>query len=320
MNINRTALSVAGMVTIAAASFAYMTQIGLEIGALEDTRTATMSIPDTNGLLVGSRVLLRGIAIGHVTAIAPKVDHIDVDWDYDTNYDIPVDSHYRVDNLSALGETYLAVSPATSQGPYLADGASIDTANIVVPTTFKELSERLTRMLEQVDPHRVSDIFHELDVALPDGPDVLSNLSRAGDLLAAAVVDNTTELTKILSTVQPLLLDSDWLSTDLAGATPNMAPMGTNITKMLDGMAWTVKNGPLRDGIRYGVGPFIGELQKFLDNTSADLNTLGVDLLPPVRAGAAAMQTVNVSQLLDNALAATESGDAITIHVQPPGR
>jgi hypothetical protein len=32
------------------------------------------------------------------------------------------------------------------------------------------------------------------------------------------------------------------------------------------------------------------------------------------------MSTVDVGRLLDNALASTGSGDAITVHLRPPGR
>ncbi|MFE2996958.1 MlaD family protein [Nocardia sp. NPDC059246] len=318
--INRTAVSVLGMAVIAASSFVYMNHLGLQTGAFEHTKTAMMAVSDTNGLVAGSRVLLRGVAIGTVTDVDTSADHIEVALKYDDGYHIPAGSRFRIDNLSALGETYLAVQPDSDAGPYLADHATIDTKQIVVPTTFKELSARLTRLLEQVDPQRVQDIFHMLDVALPDDSRVLGDLNHAGELLASTITQQSGNLTTLLKAMQPLLLQSDSVPGDLAGAAPDMVGFAQGLTDVIEGMHFAVDFGPLRDGIKYGASPFLDDLQGFLDKSAGDLQVLGVDLLPGVRAGAAAMRTVNLGQVLDNALAATASGDALAIHVQIPGR
>lgn len=318
--ISRTKLSVVGMVIIAVASFFYMDRAGLHTGINEDVRSARLEVPDTNGLVVGSRVLLRGIAIGYVTGLTPSAERIRVEWNYDEHYSIPTDSSFRVDNLSALGESYLAVLPASASGPFLENNATVEPTQVVVPTTFKELSERLTRLLEQVHPDQVQDIFHTLDTALPDDVDVLGNLSRAGELLAATFTQQSDNFTTLLTTLQPLLMDSATIPAGLRGATPNLAAFGDGFNGVLSGMHFAVVKGPLRDGIEYGVSPFLGELQTFLDKTAVDLNVLGVDLLPGVTAGATAMRTINVGSLVDNMLAATTADGAVTVHVPGPGR
>ncbi|MBH0776705.1 MlaD family protein [Nocardia bovistercoris] len=316
----RTGLSILGMLAVAATSIVCVDRLGLETGAFDHVRTAEMALPDTNGLVVGSKVLLRGVPIGYVTDISPYPDRVDVSWSYDRDYDIPVRSRYRVDNLSALGETYLSVLPATSSGPYLSDGATVDPALVVVPTTLQELSARLTRLLRQVEPDRIRDIFAVLNVALPEEVRVLGDLERAGQLLAHAVTAQSGNLTTLLRTMQPLLLDSAWLPGDLAGAGPNLAPFARGFSDMIDGMHFAVEFGPLRDGIKYGAGPFLDEVQAFLDLTADDLGIIGARLLPGTRAGAAALRGVDIGRFLDNALAATASGDAMTIHIRSPRR
>ncbi|WP_260325624.1 MlaD family protein [Rhodococcus aetherivorans] len=309
------------MAAIACASFLYMSQLGLQTGAFEHSRTATMSVTDTNGLLLGSKVLLRGVEIGRITDVASSAEDVRVRLSYDDGYRIPVDSGFRVDNLSALGETYLAVLPMTESGPYLDDNAVIDTAKVTVPTTFKELSERLTRLLEQVDPERIQEIFTEMNVALPDDVRVVGNLNRAGELLATAITQEADNLSTLMNTVQPLLLDSSTVPGDLAGTTPELDGFGQGFNELIDGIYFAMKFSPLRDAVKFGAKPFLADgLQPFLDKSAADLNTLGVDLLPAAQSATAAMRTVDVGQLLDNAMAATASGDAITIHVRPPGR
>lgn len=315
----KTVASIVGMAVLAGSSFVYMNHVGLDIDLLQHVRTASMSIPDTNGLAVGSRVLLRGVAIGHVTGITPGPDRAEISWKYDNGYRIPMDSRFRVDNLSALGEAYVAVSPATESGPYLADGATVPATHVVVPTTFQELSARLTRMLEQVEPDRVREIFETIDVALPDDSWILGDLSRAGELLAQTLTQRSGDLTQLLGKLQPLLQGTGTVPDDLAGATPRLAAFGSGFDDMLGGVHFAASFGPLTS-IRDGAAPLIDQLQAFLDKSAGDLHTLGVDLLPGVRAGAAAMSTVDVGRLLDNALDSTSSGDAITVHLRPPGR
>ncbi|MBH0781020.1 MlaD family protein [Nocardia bovistercoris] len=315
----KTPLSILGMAALAAASLVYLDRLGLEHDAFADKKTASLSIPDTNGLVVGSRVLVRGIPVGHVTEVHSSAGGIRIDWNYDRKYRIPVDSRFRVDNLSALGETYLAVVPAAA-GPYLTDDAVIPADHVVVPTTFKELSERLTVLLEQVEPDRVRRIFETVDTALPDDPWVLGDLSRAGELLAGMLIQQSTNLTTVLSGMQPILRGTGTVPGDLASATPILGDFGSGFRDLLAGISFAASFGPLKDGIEFGAGPLLDQLQAFLDDTAADLHTLGVELLPGVRAAGAAMATVNIGQLLDNATAAVASGDAVTVRVRPPGR
>ena len=54
-------------------SIAYIFNVGLHIKTI-GAKHATITVPDTNGILVGSRVLLRGIEIGHVTDISQSVE------------------------------------------------------------------------------------------------------------------------------------------------------------------------------------------------------------------------------------------------------
>ncbi|MBC2639487.1 MULTISPECIES: MlaD family protein [unclassified Rhodococcus (in: high G+C Gram-positive bacteria)] len=316
----KTQLSIVGMVVIAVLSFLYMGRAGLHVSRFDDVRTATLDVPDTNGLVVGSRVLLRGVAIGHISDMTTSADHIEVAWNYENGRSIPADSAFRVDNLSALGEPYLAVLPSSNAGPYLEDGATVPASQVVVPTTFKELSERLTRLLEQVDPERVQSIFDTIDVALPDDFAVLNNLNRAGELLAATLSQQSDTLTTLFDTLQPLLMDSATVPEGFRGTTPIVAEFGSGFHDVLGGIRFATEKGPLRDGIANGASPFIGELQTFLDHTAPDLQVIGVNLLPSVQAGAAAMRTVDVGRLLDNVMAATTSGDALTVHLSPSGR
>ncbi|WP_068270093.1 MlaD family protein [Aldersonia kunmingensis] len=314
----KTILSIVGMIGIGALSFAFMLGSGLRTGIAEDVKTATVEIPDTNGLVVGARVLLRGVAIGEITGITASAGTVDVTWKYDRSHPIPENSTFRVDNLSALVEPVLGVWPKTPGAPYLPDAAVIAPDRVIVPTTFEELSERLTNLLTQVEPEAVEQIFHTLDVALPDDPGVYTNISRTGELMAATLTQRADSLTTILRTLQPLLLQSGPIPQGMREAVPHLAAFGSGFQDLLTGIRFAADRGPLNAGIANGASPFIGELQKFLDETAADLNIIGVNLLPAVSEAANSMRSVDIGRLLQNVMASTETGDALTIHVTAP--
>ncbi|WP_157103879.1 MlaD family protein [Nocardia harenae] len=316
----RTLASIAGMALIAACSFGYMYRLGISLPIAQDLNTVSMALPDSNGLVVGSPVLLRGIRIGEVSTMHTSAGQVSVEWRFDSDYRVPTASRFRVDNLSALGESFIAVVPPSDSGPYLTDDAVIDPGRIVVPTTIKELSARLTRLLEQIDPARVGAIFRELDIALPEDTRVLGGISRAGELLADMITTQSDAFARLLTAVQPILRDSSWLAPDLVALGQVAPALGHSFTGLWDTFAWTKDFQPIVPANRDGTQPFMAELQKFLDTNATDLRTLGTDLLPAAQAAAASMRTVDVGRVLAEALSATEAGDSVTVHVRTPGK
>lgn len=316
--ITRTRVSIVAMTVLTALSLLYIQRVGLDVDRFREMRTASMLVPDTNGILVNSRVLLRGVPIGKVTGIEPEPEGIRITLRYNESDPIPAGSWFRVDNLSALGESYISVLPDTAAGPYLADGAQVDADRTAVPTTFKELSARLAHLLQQVDPDQVQHIFRTLDVGLPDGVQVVGDLNRAGTLLAAEFTEQTDNLVTLLSTLQPLLMRTGAVPASLAATSPQLPGFGTGFQDLLNSVRDAMRRGPLLDGIRDGASPLFGELQKFLDITAADLGVIGVNLLPAAQSGGAALRTVGLGSLLGRVMDATDPAGAVTVHIPTP--
>lgn len=330
--MNRTLLSFIGMAAIGVSAFLYMGQLGLPIGVFDRQKSASMTVNDTNGLVAGSRVLVRGVETGHVTKVVPSAVGVEVTLEYPADRSIPVDSGFKIETLSALGESFVAVTPATADGPYLLDAARIDSARVANPPTFQDLAERVTRLLEQVDVGDVRKILEVFDVALPgpcddaprgscdiDEKEVTSNLSYAGKTLASTISEQSDNLTTLLSSLQPLLVQSGNVPQSLRAAAPVAEGFGTSFSGVQDSLKFAVlKGGPLGTGVEEGAGPFLTELQRFLDNTAADLHTVGNNLLPGVSSGASSLRSVDAGRLLDLAMSAV-GDDAVRIHVDLPG-
>lgn len=317
--ITKTRVSVLAMLVILVLSLLYIFNSGLHIFTIS-ARNASIIVQDTNGILVGSRVLMRGVELGYVTEISQTRGGARVAWEYPDSEKIPVASNYRVDNLSALGEAYIAVLPTTASGPYLKDNATIDGDLVRKSATFKDLSEQVTKALDQVDPEEVKSIFHQLDAGLPDDTEVLGDLNKVGNLLTTEILKNQDSLRTLLSTMQPLLMRSERLPGDLKGMTPNIRDFGKMFAYLEDGVKDAIDwSGPMYTGISEGAYPLVSMLQKFLDQSSGDIKIIGDNLLPVTEAGAASMRTVNAGNVLDALISATNDG-ALTVRIPSGGR
>ena len=315
--ITKTRVSVVAMLAILGLSLMYVFSNGLHIKTI-GARHATITVPDTNGILVGSRVLLRGIEIGHVTDISQSVEGARITWDYKKSTKIPTDSQYRVDNLSALGEAYVSVLPTSSDGPYLQNNARIDTDRVGVTSTFKDLSEQVTKILTQVDADKVQNVLRELDGGLPEDIEVLDNLNKVGKLMTKQLLTNQDSLNTLLKTMQPLLMRSSPLAKDLKGFTPKVNDFMAMFSYMMHGVKDAIDwSGPMVIGINNGATPLVAMLQKFLDENSGNIKVVGDNLLPLASVGAASMRTIDTGKLLDQLIGSVNNG-ALTIRLTPP--
>ena len=103
----------------------YAASLGLRVAPPANRTSLSMDVPDINNIAAGSNVMLRGVPIGRVTHIDASVATATIHFYIEGQYQIPVDSDVRLDNLSALGESYIELEPRTSGGPVFRDGQRI---------------------------------------------------------------------------------------------------------------------------------------------------------------------------------------------------
>ena len=238
--MTRNIISVLALVVVMIASVFYMFTIGFSVTKNRNTNTVSMELPRTNGLLVGSRVLYRGVEVGYVTDVAATVDKVAVRWNFKRDYDIPVDSVFRVDNLSALGETYLGVFPVRDSGPWLTDGAVLAADRITVPTTVDQLSERFSRLMNQVDVPGVQTIVKETNAGLTQDQTTIDSLARGSKLLQKTFLSTRPEFATLLDRMQQLFRNGTEVSDDLVAAGPSIRLFGKNFGAVLDKLGGAV--------------------------------------------------------------------------------
>lgn len=316
MIIRATAVFVA-FTAMVAAFLGYVAHLGVRIAPPEKRTNLAMEVTDVNNLVAGSNVLLRGVPVGKVDRIDTSISNATVHFYIDDKYTVPADSLVRLENLSALGESYLELEPQKSGGPVFVDGQHIQQESIVAPKSISELGATVVRTLKQLDPGQLQNVVNQADAALPDPYTVLPNLERAGKVLHNTTTSLDGQGRRALENLQSLLEHAGFVGSMLAQPAPSLKALGPQISKMWDaGVSFTLRND--MPGSVYVFGKFMQRLQQFLDDRGADLRVLTEPLTPNVQAIASALSNVDSSQILTNLLAATPPDGAIELHVALP--
>jgi len=295
----------------------YIASLGIRLTPPADRANLSMDVSDINNIVVDSNVLLSGVPVGKVDRIDSSISHATIHFYIDGKYKVPADSVVRLENLSALGESYIELEPQSTGGPAFQNGQRIAADAIRQPASISELGTSVVRMLNQLDPGQLDRVIGEADTALPDPYAVLPNLQRASLLLRNTTTDLDGRGKQALENVQSLLENAGFVGPALADATPGVRDLGPPLHGIWqDGM-----NIMLRDdtpGNVYIFGKFLQRIQKLLDDRGPDIRVLTEPLMPNVKAIAAALSTIDSSQVLTNLLNAVPEDGAINLHVTLP--
>ncbi len=248
----------------------YIGALGVSAGPPDDRVNVAMQVPDINGLVVDSNVLLRGVPIGKVTGIDTSLTAATVHFYIEKQYPIPVDSDVRLENLSALGESYIGLVPRTPNGPMFHDGQQVATENVTQPASISELATSVVRVLNQMDPGQLNRLVDETDRALPPTKEVLPNLTRAGTLLRDTANGMQGRGSDMLSGVQTLLAEGAYIGPALSEISPPLLATGPPFKGLGDGAYRLAVNTGAPQSLK-NFGALIDRVQKFLDNSAPDL-------------------------------------------------
>jgi phospholipid/cholesterol/gamma-HCH transport system substrate-binding protein len=297
-------------------AISYIASFQIQVGLPDHRTNLSMAVPDVKGLVVGSNVLLRGVAVGKVTDIQASVSDATVNFYVDGAHHIPLDSDVRLDNLSALGEAYIGLIPKTDQGPMLTDGQRIATEAVTVPPSISQLATSVVRVLNQMDPEQLKRIVGETDGALPDPEQVLPNLTRASQLLRNVVVGMNGNGKEVLDNLQTLLQNAGWVGPTLADVSPSLRAAGKGVsgtfTAMMNTVVW---DNPANMKL---FQKFLARIQAFLDTRGPDVKVLTQALTPQFQGISGALMNFDTGQILSNALSGIPEEGAITLHVTVP--
>ncbi|MDF0530741.1 MlaD family protein [Tsukamurella sp. 8F] len=311
------ALSVLGLLALAVVSFLLLGQQGVQWLSPRGQKTATVSVTDAAGLIVGSRVLDRGVQIGHVASISVDAQKVDLALSYDGQTQIPQNATIRIENLSGLGEAYLAVLPSSSSGPYLADGARVDGVLDTSGSTVGALSTALSTLMRRLDPDAVNRILDRVGDALPGSAPDVASIESGANLVSVALLRQMPQIKDILASTQTIAPQADSVGPQLKAMAAPLRLAGHTYSVMAESTLALMHTNTFPDIIEKGPLELFKWIQQFEDRVGPDAKYLGDLFLPAVRAAAAPIATINMGSLLDTALGMT-SKNAVTMHLAAP--
>lgn len=295
----------------------YIASLGIRISPPDDRTNLSIDVADINNIVVDANVLLRGVRVGKVTSIDGTTATASIHFYVDGEYKIPVDTNVRLENLSALGESYIELEPLSSGGPLLRNGQRIATESVKQIPSISQLGSSVVRVLNQLDPQQLNRVVKEADAGLPDPRAVLPNLARASLLLHNAVADFNGQGQEMLGNFQTLLTNAGFVGPNLAQAAPPLRAFGPIFNAVWnDGYNQIVLG--LGSGDILKVSSFVHRIQKFLDDRGVDLRVLGEATSANVKLMAAAIRNLDSSQILANLMATVPQDGAIDLHVAIP--
>lgn len=293
----------------------YFGSLGLRVKPPAERTNLSMDLAEINNLVTGSNVLLRGVPVGKVATISTTVHAATVGFWVDRRYRIPRDSEVRIENLSALGESYIALMPRSEGGPVFTDGQYIATELVIQPPSISELATSVVRVLDQLDAGALKRIVAELDAALPNPTAVLPNLSRTSMLLKKTAADMQGRGRVLLDNFQALLQNAEWVGPVLDGLTPSLVETFKWSQDMFKGIPPFLHRGEPENIIN--LNKLVARIQRFLDTSGGDLKVLGEAMLPKLNTISAALMNFDTGRILDNMLAAVPEDGTITLRVLP---
>lgn len=224
----RLGISACALATMFVVGVAYVLFGTLQLDPTTSDKLVRVHLAETGGLLPGQDVTLRGVPVGRVRSIDMTTDGVVAVAAIRPDVLIPADTAVRVSALSPAGEQYLDFRADRNDGPYLADGAEIDSGRTRTPVTLATLLADLDGTLQQVEPEQLAAVLDELRV----GP-------QGGQKLAA-ILDGGAFLVSTLDSVLPqtvrLIRNSKVVLTTVADVSPGLEATSSDVSSILAGV------------------------------------------------------------------------------------
>jgi virulence factor Mce-like protein len=294
----------------------WIASLGVRVSPPANRTALSVDVSDINNITVDGNVLLRGVPVGRITSIDTSVANATIHFYVDGQYQIPVDSDVRLENLSALGESYIELEPRSAGGPIFQNGQRIPKAR--QPSSISELAASVTRVLNQLDPHQLKEVIGEADAGLPDPGRVLPNLTRASLLLRNTTADFKGKGRELLDNFQVLLRNASFVGPALAKSEPSVRDLGPAFHTAWDHVMLTAMFSGAADVFQ--LSKLITRIQKLLDDRGTDLRVLGEATSENLKLIANGLKNFDSSQILTNMLATVPEDGVIDLHVPIPQR
>jgi phospholipid/cholesterol/gamma-HCH transport system substrate-binding protein len=144
--MNRLRLLVPGLLAILAVTAGVVMLTG------SGQRTLVAHFPRTVSIYEGSDVRVLGVPVGKVDSVTPNGTDVKVTMHYDADVQVPADAKAVIVAPSVVGDRYVQLTPAYTNGPVLKDGAVLDASRTAVPLELDDIYGSLDKLVVALGP------------------------------------------------------------------------------------------------------------------------------------------------------------------------
>ncbi len=255
---------------LAAVGLVYVTgtYLGLVDKVLGRGLSLHATLPDSGGLFEGSEVTYRGVKVGKVQRMDVTSDGLRLDLAVDEGTRIPLDSRIYVHNLSAVGEQYLDVEPASAEGPYAEDGDVLEGTRESLPVGEDQLLVDLDQFVSSVDQKNLNTVITELGTTFRDTAHPLQRMIDGGDTFIQAALQHEDATFALLDNGRTVLATQQRnrenirsFARDLADLTATLRARDPELRDVLEGGGAAAREvDALMQGLEPTMPVFIGNL------------------------------------------------------------
>ena len=194
--------------------------------------TVHMYLPESGGIFTNAEVTERGVTVGRVGGMRVRADSahcgsaghcVEVDLQINHGKKIPSQLHATVAELSAVGEQYVDLAPATDSAPYLHTNSVIDIQNTTIPPDTATLLVDLDRLVNSVNRQNLATVIDELGKGFNGVGPSLQALIDNGNALTEQAIANLPQQLKLIDDGRTVLDTQNAVASELKAWAASLA-------------------------------------------------------------------------------------------------
>jgi phospholipid/cholesterol/gamma-HCH transport system substrate-binding protein len=123
----------------------------------QEKKYLTASFPRTVSLYEGSDVRILGVPVGRVESVKPSGTDVTVKMWYDAKYKVPADAEAVIITPAIVGDRFVQLTPVYTEGPVMADGATLSTDSTSTPLELDEIYQSIDDLTVALGPEGANE-------------------------------------------------------------------------------------------------------------------------------------------------------------------
>jgi phospholipid/cholesterol/gamma-HCH transport system substrate-binding protein len=257
------------LITLAGVGYAGFRHAGFGDLFGATTYPVRVQLAASGGIFTGADVAYRGVSVGRVGPLTLTPEGVEVQLDIRKDAPaIPADVDAAVRNLSAIGEQYVDLQPASDGEPYLEAGAVIPVSRTTTPVPVEELVVSLDDFVRSVPLDSLRTVVDELGVGFADTAQPLQKLLDTTDLFTQDAVEALPQTVRLIQDGRTVLTTQNEVSGSFKGFSRDLALLADQLAESDPDLRRLIETGPevsteLRALLREsgsGIGQLVADL------------------------------------------------------------